>query len=92
MGRAGQGRLGEIYISIALPGASLVPQVEWESSGPRSGHGLQNASCMCVRDCEEISCGTHSSNNFTIVAAMLLWRRRRRCCDCCCLMVLVWRC
>jgi hypothetical protein len=84
MGRAGSERY--IYISTALPGASLVPEVELESSGPRSGHGLQNASCMCVFDFEEISCGTHSSNNFTIVAAMLLWR------CCCCLMVLVWRC
>ncbi len=88
----GAGRLGEIYISTALPGASLVPEVERESSGPRSGHGLHNASCMCVCDCEEISCGTHSSNNFTIVAAMLLCSCCCCFCDRCCLMVLVWRC
>jgi hypothetical protein len=66
-----------IYISTALPGASLVPQVEWESSGPRSGHGLQNAPA-CVFVIVKKSAAAH-----TLVIISLLLQR------CCCGVVVV---
>jgi hypothetical protein len=73
-----EGRLGEIHISTALPGASLVPEVERESSGPRSGHGLQNASCMCAFVIVKKSAAAH-----TLVIISLLLQR------CCCGVVVV---